>query len=442
MSSSYEDHKKKLTFYKMYLGLDRAHFLSPTGQCKAFDSSADGYCRSEGCGMFVLKRLIDAIDEHDNILGVIKGIEINQSGNADSITHPHAPTQTQLFQKLFSKADIDPLRISVVEAHGTGTQAGDPQETRSIRSVLCKDRDEANPVYITSVKANIGHCEAASGAAALAKLLLMTQENSIPKQISLHNLNPRIDPLGVDGTLIARDQTEWTKAGGQPRISMLNNFGAAGSNGALLLQEPTPGSREQSSTELQPRRTHMFGFSAKSASALSAYKKVLISFLMENAETTDFRDLCYTSTARRQIYSYRSSVCGSSVRDLVEKMEHIDVTEVRKDAIPSVIFVFSGQGSQYMSMGKNLFATSASFRKTVLDCESWLQGSGFPSCLQIINHEDDAAESRDDRDVLQAMQISIFVVEVGLSRMWCEWGVQPTIVTGHRYVVILDKFRL
>ena len=105
---------KRLTVSQMYLGLDRAHFLSPSGQCKAFDASADGYCRSEGCGIFVLKRLSDALQESDNILGVIKGIEINQSGNADSITHPHAPTQEQLFNKLFSKADIDPLRVSVV----------------------------------------------------------------------------------------------------------------------------------------------------------------------------------------------------------------------------------------------------------------------------------------------------------------------------------------
>ena len=105
---------KRLTVSQMYLGLDRAHFLSPSGQCKAFDASADGYCRSEGCGIFVLKRLSDALQESDNILGVIKGIEINQSGNADSITHPHAPTQEQLFKKLFSKADIDPLRVSVV----------------------------------------------------------------------------------------------------------------------------------------------------------------------------------------------------------------------------------------------------------------------------------------------------------------------------------------
>ena len=98
----------------MYLGLDRAHFLSPSGQCKAFDASADGYCRSEGCGVFVSKGLSDALREHDNILGVIKGIEINQSGNAHSITHPHAPTQELLFKKLFDKADIDPLRVSVV----------------------------------------------------------------------------------------------------------------------------------------------------------------------------------------------------------------------------------------------------------------------------------------------------------------------------------------
>lgn len=433
----------KLTAEKMYLGLDRAHFLSPSGQCKAFDASADGYCRSEGCGVFVLKRLSDALDEQDNILGIIKGIEINQSGNADSITHPHAPTQMQLFKKLFSKADIDPLRVSVVEAHGTGTQAGDPQETKSIRSVLCEDRDETNPLYLTSIKANIGHCEAASGAAALAKLLLMTQNASIPKQISLKNLNPRIDALGVDGTIIARDQTEWTSDSGQPRIAMLNNFGAAGSNGALLLQEPTDTDQGDTTTELQPRSTYMLGFSAKSASSLSAYKKVLVSFLKETGETIDIRDLCYTSTARRQVYGYRSTVCGSSVGDLVAKLEHTDHTEVRRDAASPVIFVFSGQGSQYVSMGKDLFATSAIFRKTVLDCESWLKCSGFPSCLRrVINHEDDATDIGGDVELLQAMQISIFVVEVGLARMWCEWGVRPTMVTGHRYAVTLHSSEL
>lgn len=104
----------------MYIGLDRGHFLSPTGQCKPWDASADGYCRSEGCGMFVLKRLADALAENDNILGVIRGVEMNQSANAESITHPHVPTQTKLFEKLLAATGIAPNEISVVEAHGTG----------------------------------------------------------------------------------------------------------------------------------------------------------------------------------------------------------------------------------------------------------------------------------------------------------------------------------
>ncbi|KAL8827913.1 MAG: hypothetical protein Q9191_002902 [Dirinaria sp. TL-2023a] len=415
----------------MYLGLDRAHFLSPTGQCKAFDASADGYCRSEGCGIFVLKRLSDAFNDSDNILGVIKGVEINQSGNADSITHPHAPTQEQLFQKLFSKADIDPLRVSVVEAHGTGTQAGDPQEATSIRNVLSKGRDESNPLYLTSIKANIGHCEAASGAAALAKLLLMTEHASIPKQVSLNNLNPRIAPLGVDGTMIARDRTEWTPAAGQPRIAMLNNFGAAGSNGALLLQEPPQHSRSNAFTKLEQRQTHVFGFSAKSASSLSAYRKILIPFLKGNSDNLDLCDICYTSTARRQIYNFRTATHANSVLELAEKLEKAEHAEAKKDVVPRVIFVFSGQGSQYVSMGHELFTTSKIFRETVLDCESWLQNEGFPSCLRIINYDDEAGEDLKAEEELQAMQTAIFVVEVGLARMWCSWGVQPAMVTGH-----------
>ena len=262
----------------------------------------------------------------------------------------------------------------------------------------------------------------------------MTQNASIPKQVSLQNLNPRIDPLGVDGTVIARDRTEWTQAAGKPRIAMLNNFGAAGSNGALLLQEPSQGGRRNNSTELEPRRTHVFGFSAKSVSSLAAYKQVLIPFLKDNADSLDLCDVCYTSTARRQIYSCRSSVYASSISELVEKLEEADHTEVRKQEVPSVIFVFSGQGSQYISMGRELFTTSAIFRKTVLDCESWLQDEGFPSCLRAINHEDEAGEDFSTEEEFQAMQISIFVLEVGLARMWCEWGVRPGMVTGHRCV--------
>lgn len=425
----------------MYLGLDRAHFLSPTGQCKAFDASADGYCRSEGCGVFVLKKLSDALEEHDNILGIIKGVEVNQSGNAHSITHPHAPTQEKLFDRLFAKADIDPLRISVVEAHGTGTQAGDPQESTSIRNALCQGRDEHNPLYLTSIKANIGHCEAASGAAALAKLLLMTQNQTVPAQVSLRDLNPRIAPLGVDGTIIAREQEEWTSFDGQPRLAMLNNFGAAGSNGSLILQEHLDINTKNSSDTVE-RPTYAFGFSAKTKSALLAYKKMLLPYLDKGSATLSLRDICYSSMARRQTYSQRGSVCASSIDELSKKLSTAEPVDVKTIASPqpSVAILFSGQGSQYMAMGRELFASHPTFRHTVLDCDSWLQESGYPGCLQVISPSEQPGYHIKKEDELQAMQTSIFVLEVALARMWSEWGVQPAVVAGHRCVAHFDTF--
>ena len=168
----------------MFIGLEKGHFLSPTGQCKSFDAEADGYSRSEGCGVFVLKRLADALAENDQILGVIRGIEINQSGTAQSITHPHTPTQEALFRRLLSCSDISSNSVSLVEAHGTGTQAGDTSELESIRRVLAVDRTSDNPLHVTSIKANLGHLEAASGCASLAKVLLMFQHKVIPQQIS------------------------------------------------------------------------------------------------------------------------------------------------------------------------------------------------------------------------------------------------------------------
>ena len=415
----------------MYLGLDRAHFLSPTGQCKAFDASADGYCRSEGCGVFVLKKLSDALVESDSILGVIKGVEVNQSGEANSITHPDASTQERLFDRLFDKADIDPLRVSVVEAHGTGTQAGDPQESASIRNVLSQERDKHNTLYMTSIKANMGHCEAASGAAGLAKLLLMIQKQTIPAQISLKTLNPRIAPLGMDGTKIAREATKWKSEGGQPRVAMLNNFGAAGSNGALLLQEFA--SLDPPATKsIEDKKCYVFGCSAKSRTALVKYQKTLISHLKEYGESLSLRDICYTSTARRQIYQHRISVFASSISDLAKRLETAipaPVEEKSSNVPPYNVFLFSGQGSQYMAMGRELLSTSPIFRETVLECDNMLSKWGFPSCLKVI----DALEEEADPDIgVQAFQSAIFVLEVALARMWTEWSMTPAAVAGHR----------
>ncbi|KAJ7575637.1 putative polyketide synthase [Mycena floridula] len=407
----------------MFLGLDRGHFLSPTGQCKAFDASADGYSRSEGCGMFVLKRLSDAISECDNIRGVIRGIEVNNSGLSHSITHPHSPTQALLFQRVLETSGVDPSRINVVEAHGTGTQAGDPNELRSIRSVLAKSRAPSNPLYITSIKANIGHLEAASGAAGLAKLLLMFQHRSIPRQILLNNLNRNIDPLWTDNTVISTTQIPWSPSHeGQTRMALLNNFGAAGSNSALIVEEYR---RDQPETPLviQP---FVFGLSAKTPSALEALRSRYLEWLDgSEAKAISFGDLAYTMTARRQQYRHRMAIAASNLDELRDKLTHAVACSV--DGSGKIGFVFSGQGGQYIGMGRSLYLSSSLFKAHIDECHDILIAAGFRGIMSVILGD----EAADSSSQFEAYQSSLFALQYALAKLWISWGLVPTVLIGH-----------
>ncbi|RPB02892.1 ketoacyl-synt-domain-containing protein [Choiromyces venosus 120613-1] len=420
-----------ITSPDMYLGLDRAHFLSPTGQCKAFDQSADGYCRSEGCGMFVLKRLSDAIAENDQILGVIRGVQVNQSGEAHSITHPHAATQQRLFKRLLEETGIDPLDVSVIEAHGTGTQAGDPIELESLRGTFAKNRTPDKPLHITSIKSNIGHLEAASGSAGLAKLLLMLRNTTIPKQVSLRNLNPKIAPLGEDGVQITRSNLPWKphKEGAQ-RLAMLNNFGAAGANGVLLLEEAP--ARLEVTIPLS-RKSYLFAVTAKTKNALESLRVKYLNYLKEKFDTLSLEDVCYTATARRQPFNHRIAVTVSSFDDLISQLEKatpIQVTPKKKDTSKTV-FVFSGQGSQYLGMGRGLIESSPLFRELVEYAHYSLVSLGFVGVLQVINAAEGEEIALSEKEKVEAFQCSIFVLEYALAKLWTSVGVQPDAVLGH-----------
>lgn len=414
----------------MYLGLDRAHFLSPTGQCKAFDESADGYCRAEGCGMFVLKRLCDAVAENDQILGVIRGVHINQSGEAHSITHPHSATQQALFRRLLATTGVDPLDISVIEAHGTGTQAGDPAELASLRGTFAKSRTPGRTLHITSVKANIGHCEAASGAAGLAKLVLMLRHKTIPRQISLRNLNPRIAPLGVDGVEIARRNLPWkTHRDGARRLALLNNFGAAGSNGVLLLEEAPDGGEKPTGLA---RKAHLFALSAKNNNALESLRRKYITYLRDNKDTLSLEDVCYTATARRQPFNHRIAVTAASFDSLISELEKAVPKQTTRSEESKTVFVFSGQGGQYLGMGHSLIQTSPLFRDIVEQAHSILVGLGFVGVLPIMNAEDGVEPALTPKQRIEAFQCAIFVLEYALAKLWISFGLHPDAVLGHR----------
>ncbi|KAF3354947.1 Rho-type GTPase-activating protein 2 [Verticillium dahliae VDG1] len=265
----------------MYLGLSRAHFLSPTGQCKPFDAEADGYCRAEGCALVVLKKLSQARAEGDHIYGVIRGIGVNQCGTAKSITHPDYKTQAELFSQTLQLSRLSSASIDVVEAHGTGTQAGDFAEVSSLSSVF-KGRPADNPLHLGSVKGNIGHVEAASGIAGLIKLLLMMKHETIPQQGSFQTLNPRLTPLANEHNLVVPSSPrKWTRTKGHPRRALLNNFGAAGSNAALILEE-APREASPTRASISQRSQHLLTMSARSAKALERLRSDYASFLHKN----------------------------------------------------------------------------------------------------------------------------------------------------------------
>ncbi|KAI0888173.1 putative polyketide synthase [Annulohypoxylon maeteangense] len=424
-----------ITSPDMYLGLDRAHFLSPTGQCKAFDASADGYCRSEGCGIFIVKKMRDALAEGDRIHAVIKGIELNQSGNAHSITHPHSPTQEQLFRQLLGKTKIHPHQLSVVETHGTGTQAGDPNELESLRSALCSGRSPRNPVHFTSIKANLGHAEAASGAAALAKVILMMRHGKIPPLVSLKNLNPKIQKLDVDGSVIDREVTTWRQPEGQPRLALINNFGAAGSNAAVIVREyevPTV-PRHTLSGDAQ---TYVLGLSSKSTKVLNKLREELIAELTRTLPTgsPSLGDICYTMTARRQLYGHRISVTADSVDKLIKALQSAQPSHVplAKASGLRIAFVFSGQGSQYLGMGQQLMSIYPVFSRTIRQCDQILKRNGFPGCLEIIDPSTVANTNLEDNNSqIQAFQSAIYALEVALAQLLISWNILPSLVVGH-----------
>ncbi|KAG1732441.1 putative polyketide synthase [Suillus paluster] len=408
----------------MFIGLDHGHFLSPSGQCKSFDASADGYSRAEGCSLFVLKRLSDAVAESDDILGVIRGVDVNQSGLAHSITHPHVPTQVALLKRLLQNSGVDASRVSVVEAHGTGTQAGDCAELESIRAVLCRTRDSGNPLHVTSIKANIGHLESASGAAGLAKILLMFRHDTIPAQISLKTLNQRIAPLAHDNTIIDTLPSPWVR-GSSPRMALLNNFGASGSNGALIVEEYPKHAKASAIAT-----SYVFGISAKSPEVLENLRLRYIQWLRDaRNRLIPLGDIAYTATARRQIYPFRISVDAGSKEQLVQALGSAEMSHSER-SFGQVVFVFSGQGSYYRGMGKLLYSTSTVFQRCVDRCHRYLVSKGFVGILPSIMG--DATNSGlNEMEEFEASQTATLALEFSLATLWMHWGLTPSTVIGH-----------
>ena len=405
-----------------------AGMMAEDGRCKTFDAAADGYVRGEGCGMVVLKRLDDAVADGDRILAVVKGSAINQDGKSNGLTAPSGLAQQKVMRQALDNANISADKISYIESHGTGTSLGDPIEINSLKVVLGKRSESC---YLGSLKTNIGHLEAAAGIAGLIKAVLCLNHEAIPPNLHFKQLNPLID---LEDTQIEIPQKlqSWDAA---VKYAGVSSFGFGGTNAHVILTQEEAKARKESSTQ---RSSHLFTLAAKTEPALkdlvTAYRDYL-----SNSEA-DLADICYTSNTGRTHFERRLAIVANSKEQLQSKLEFdpkesgkaISYSDSKQDN--RIAFLFTGQGSQYVNMGYELYQTQPVFKKAIDRCGEILGPYLEHPLLEVLYSEqpssfDPHPSSLLDRTIYT--QPAIFALEYALAQMWLNWGVKPTASIGH-----------
>ncbi|NET45427.1 type I polyketide synthase [Okeania sp. SIO2B3] len=429
-----------LTSPEFTISFSKARMLSFDGRCKTFDASADGFVRGEGCGMVVLKRLSDAVAHGDNILAVIRGTAINQDGDTSGLTVPAGPSQQAVIRQALENGGVDPASISYIEAHGTGTSLGDPIEVGAIGTVFGKTHSQEQPIIIGSAKSNIGHLEGAAGIVGLMKVVLQLQHQKIAPSLHFNQPNPYInwDQLPVK---VATKLTSWD-TNGKSHMAGVSSFGMSGTNAHIVLEEAPEEVRskksEVRSEEDLERSLHILTMSAKTEKALedlvSSYQKSL-----ENAPELGLADICYTANTGRGDFNHRLGIIASKAKELTEKLQEwktnkevVGVFSGQADSkIPSqkIALMFTGQGSQYVNMGRKLYEMAPTFRKALEECDKILQPYLEVPLLEEIYPKEEQNSSVLDQTAYT--QPALFAIEYALAKLWYSWGIKPSVVMGH-----------
>ena len=414
-----------------FIYLCKIKALAADGVCKAFDAAADGFVRGEGCGVVVLKRLSDAMRERDNILAVIAGSAVNQDGRSSGLTVPNGLAQQALIRSALARAKVEPLQVSYIEAHGTGTLVGDPIEANALGSVLCEGRSPDRPLLIGSVKTNMGHLETAAGIAGLIKTVLALHHRQIPPNLHFKKLNPDIG-LHDYALLIPTEGRPWPAENG-PRTAGVNSFGLSGTNAHVILREAPSAERSKPAHE---RTGQLFSLSAKSETAL----RTMAGRLAEHLSVPPIRplgDISHTANAGRSHFEHRLAVQAASAEPLREALESFArgiespavIRGLAKGAIPpKAVFLFTGQGSQYIGMGRGLWETQTVFRRALEKCDEILRPRLDRPLLSVIYPEPGAQTPLDETTYTQP---ALFALEYALAELWRSWGIEPAAVLGH-----------
>jgi len=410
------------------INFSKANMLAPDGRCKTFDATADGYVRGEGCGMVVLKRLSDALADGDPIQAVIRGSAVNQDGRSSGLTVPNGPSQKGLIRAALANGGITPSQVNYIEAHGTGTALGDPIELGALTGVFGPQRSPDQPLWVGSVKTNIGHLEGAAGIAGLIKAVLALQHQEIPPHLHFQQPTPHLDwdhsPIQVPTT-----PQPWL-TGSSPRVAGVSSFSFSGTNAHVVLAE-APGQPVEAKPE---RPFHLLTLSAKSTAALDQLVDRYCQYLETNPEVSS-GDLCFTASYGRSHFEHRMGVVTSSRAILLAQLQELRQGQLPTgavravvDAAPKVAFLFTGQGSQYVGMGRQIYDTQPVFKAALERCDQLVEPYLKQSLLSVIYPTEGHVSPLDQTAYTQP---ALFALEYALAQLWQSWGIYPDVVMGH-----------
>lgn len=413
------------------ISLTKAHAMAPDGRCKTFDASANGYVRSEGCGIIVLKRLDDAVAAGDRILGIVRATAMNHDGHSSGVTVPNGAAQTRLLQSAVAAAGIAPDAVDYVEAHGTGTPLGDPIELQAVGKVYGSGRTADRPLRVGSVKTNIGHTEAAAGVAGLMKCLLALGHRQVPPHLHFRQPNPFI-PWSELPVEIPRTCLPWPTTG-RPRIAAVSSFGFSGTNVHAVVEEGPAFTERKGSA--QAGGPHLLCLSGKSDDALREQARRIAELLARDGVST--ADLCYTANAGRSHYDHRLTIQGDTAAQLRSALESYARNESSTSTRTAVVnigkraarvaFIFTDDAALHPNALRQLYAAHVTFRDAFNTFDVLLQQQGFESCLQLMLTATEGDERLHDPACTRPVNLAM---QYALAELWKSWGVEAKGVAG------------